>query len=175
VDGDTITISTHRELTEAFEQFVTHPSYTDVTPIVLRVQVSFVKNQKGGNNKAMLNKIKAKRVMRGTGILAGDNLGLGNEFIGITATDAEKGNGATNGGADRGASNNALKRKIRREAKRNVEEKEEAERKMQKEEEEKMGATPSKANGRREKDKGDNGSEGTGEPVEEDIEVVCGI
>jgi len=56
VDGDTITISTHRELTEAFEQFVTHPSNTSTT-IVLRAQVSFVK-EKGGNNKVMLKKME---------------------------------------------------------------------------------------------------------------------
>lgn len=56
MDGDTITISTHHELTEAFEQFVTHPSYTDVTPIVLRVQALFTKHQKGGANKEIPRK-----------------------------------------------------------------------------------------------------------------------
>jgi len=169
VDGDTITISTHRELTEAFEQFVTHPSYTDVTPIVLRAQVSFVKKQKGANNKARLNKIRAARVMKGTGILAGDDLGSGNELsIDLTATDAEKINGAANAGAGR-ASNRQLRKK------RNVEEKEEAERKKQKEEEVKGGATPSEAKRTRGKGEGDYGSDGTGEDVEEDTEADCGI
>jgi len=63
VDGDTITISTHRELKEAFEQFITHPSNTGVTPIVLRVQASFVKKQTDGDNngteKRMKNNLEA--------------------------------------------------------------------------------------------------------------------
>jgi len=58
VDGDTITISTHRELKEAFEQFITHPSYTGVTPIVLRAQASFVKKQKDGANNRMQRRME---------------------------------------------------------------------------------------------------------------------
>jgi len=55
VDGDTITISTHRELKEAFEQFMNHPSNNTggVTPIVLRVQVVFAKEQKCRANAVM--------------------------------------------------------------------------------------------------------------------------
>lgn len=60
VDGDTITISTHRELKEAFEQFVTHPSNTGLTPIVLRAQASFVKKQKDGSNNGMQRWSEAK-------------------------------------------------------------------------------------------------------------------
>jgi len=58
MDGDTITISTHRELKEAFEQFITHPSNTGVTPIVLRVQASFVKRQTDGDNNGMERRMK---------------------------------------------------------------------------------------------------------------------
>jgi len=58
VDGDTITISTHRELKEAFEQFVTHPSNTGLTPIVLRAQASFVKKQKDGVNNGMQRRME---------------------------------------------------------------------------------------------------------------------
>jgi len=57
VDGDTITISTPHELQEAFEQFMTHPSNTGVTPVVLRAQVAFVK---GRANVAMQRRIGRK-------------------------------------------------------------------------------------------------------------------
>ena len=41
VDGDMITISTHCELNEVFEQFMNHLLNTDATLIVLRVQILF--------------------------------------------------------------------------------------------------------------------------------------
>jgi len=54
VDGDTITISTPHELQEAFEQFIAQPSNTGVTPVVLRAQVTFVR-EKGLKRKCMAN------------------------------------------------------------------------------------------------------------------------
>jgi len=56
VDGDRITISTPHELQEAFEQLITHPSNTGVTPVVLRVQVTFIKGQKSVAEKRMERK-----------------------------------------------------------------------------------------------------------------------
>jgi len=61
VDGDTITISTGYELEEAFEQFMTHPSSTGVTPVVLRVQVAFVKQRNCGLNVGMQRRVERKR------------------------------------------------------------------------------------------------------------------
>lgn len=45
VDGEDITISTDRELTEAFEQLVEHPENTGVIAAVLRMKVVFVRNR----------------------------------------------------------------------------------------------------------------------------------
>lgn len=160
VDGDTITISTHRELTEAFEQFVTHPSYKDVTPIVLRVQASFVKKRRGGNNRAMLKKIKAAQV-------TGDDSQLG--------MDAENSIRADKGGVCR-ASKIALRKERRRDAKRKIEvEKEEAERKKQKEKEEKVGAKVSEVKGIRGQGEGDYESDETFEYVEDHLDTDCSI
>jgi len=64
VDGDKITISTPLELQEAFEQFITHPSNTGVTPVVLRVQVTFVKGQKRLAQKRMERKRMANVAMQ---------------------------------------------------------------------------------------------------------------
>jgi len=64
VDGDIITISTPHELQEAFEQFMTHPSNTGVTPVVLRVQVTFVKEQKCVAQKRLQRKFTANVVMQ---------------------------------------------------------------------------------------------------------------
>jgi len=64
VDGDTITISTPHEIREAFEQFTTHPSNTGVTPVVLRVKVTFVKEQKCVTQKRMERKCMANVAMQ---------------------------------------------------------------------------------------------------------------
>jgi len=60
VDGDTITISTHRELKEAFEEFMNHPSNTDMAPIVLRAQVVFIKQHKCQANAVIQKNIELK-------------------------------------------------------------------------------------------------------------------
>jgi len=66
VDGDTITISTHRELKEAFEQFVvvTPASTTDTaTPIILRAQASFTKKWRGGGIAKNEEGIRPKKLI----------------------------------------------------------------------------------------------------------------
>jgi len=59
VDGDTITISTPNELTEAFEQFIGHLPLPNA-PIVLRAKVTFIKEKRGGACVMMSETVERK-------------------------------------------------------------------------------------------------------------------
>jgi len=67
VDGDTITISTPNELTEAFEQFIGHLPLPNA-PIVLRAKVTFTKEKRGGARVMMSETVERKHCkIDGTG------------------------------------------------------------------------------------------------------------
>jgi len=66
VDGDTITVSTPNELTEAFEQFVGHLPLPNA-PIVLRAKAAFTKEKRGEARAMMLETVESNPVGRGNG------------------------------------------------------------------------------------------------------------